>query len=70
MEPTWKVLRDFRNRAGFHADKPEKFFEARFQLRKEWPKVEAALNEFKNLFDFFLKAERTEMQREQFKAYQ
>jgi len=61
MEPTWQILRDFRNRAGFHADKPIRFFGARHQLRKEWPRVQAALDEFKNLFDFFLKKETTEL---------
>jgi hypothetical protein len=61
MEPSWQILRTFRNRAGFHADKPMKFFAARHQLRKEWPKVQSALDEFKKLFDFFLKAEGTEL---------
>jgi hypothetical protein len=61
MESSWQILRTFRNRAGFHADKPMKFFAARYQLRKEWPKVQAALDEFKKLFDFFLKAEATEL---------
>jgi hypothetical protein len=61
MEPSWQILRTYRNRAGFHADKPMKFFAARHQLRKEWPKVQSALDEFKKLFDFFLKAEGTEL---------
>lgn len=61
MEPAWTILRTFRNRAGFHADKPMKFFAARIELRKEWPKVQTALDEFKKLFDFFLKAEGAEL---------
>lgn len=62
MEPAWQMLRDFRNRAGFHADKPIRFFGARHQVRKEWPKVEAALGEFEKLFKFFLKVEETPTQ--------
>lgn len=61
MEPTWPILRDFRNRAGFHADKPFRFFGARHVLRKDIKKVEAAMVEFENLFKFFLKAEETEL---------
>jgi hypothetical protein len=64
MESSWQILRTFRNRAGFHADKPMKFFAARLQLRKEWPKVQAALDEFKKLFDFFLKIEGTDLDTE------
>ena len=61
MEPTWPVLRDFRNRAGFHADKPPKFFGARHTLRLEIKHVEAAMLEFEKLFKFFLKAEANEL---------
>ncbi len=61
MEPAWQILRDFRNQAGFHADSPIRFFGARYNLRKEWPKVEAALKEFHSLFHFFLNAEATEL---------
>lgn len=61
MEPEWQAIRDFRNRAGFHADKPPKFFEARRKFLQEWPKVEVALGEFDTLFKFFLKAETTEL---------
>ena len=43
MEPTWPILRDFRNRTGFHADKPYRFFGARHALRKDIRKVEAAI---------------------------
>lgn len=61
MEPTWPVLREFRNRAGFHADEPPKFFGARHRLRSEIKQVEAALVEFEKLFKFFLKAEEKEL---------
>jgi len=58
MKPEWNELKGFRDSAGFHADKPTRFFGARFNLRKEWPKVESALREFDELLRFFLKAER------------
>jgi len=38
-----------------------RFFAARNQLRKDWTKVQSALDEFKKLFDFFLKAEVAEL---------
>src|SRR5271157_793854 len=43
VEPTWPVLREFRNRAGFHADEPLKFFGSRHRLRSEIKQVEAAM---------------------------
>lgn len=61
MEPTWPVLREFRNRAGFHADRPLKFFGARHRLRSEIKQAEVAMAEFEKLFKFFLKAEETEL---------
>jgi hypothetical protein len=61
VHAAWKKMEPYRNRAGFHADTPAKFFAARNELRKEWTKVQSALDEFKKLFDFFLKAETTEL---------
>lgn len=61
MEPTWTVLRGFRDSAGFHADKPPKFFGARHKLRLEIKQVEAAMVEFEKLFKFFLNAEAKEL---------
>jgi hypothetical protein len=61
MEPTWPVLREFRNRAGFHADKPRRFFGARHRLRVEIKHVEAALLEFEKLFKFLLSVEAKEL---------
>ena len=61
MEPAWEILREFRDRAGFHADKPLKFFGARSKLRTEWATVDAALKEFEELLKFFLKAEEKEL---------
>ena len=61
MEPAWGILREFRDRAGFHADKPIRFFGARYKLRSEWTKVDVALTEFEELLRFFLKAEEKEL---------
>ena len=61
MEPTWQILRDFRNRAGFHADEPLNFFGARHRLRSEIKQALAAMFEFEKLFKFFLKAEEQEL---------
>jgi hypothetical protein len=61
MEPAWEILREFRDRAGFHADKPAKFFGARHRLRLELRKAEAALLEFEKLFKFLLSVEAKEL---------
>jgi len=57
IEPTWKTIREFRDRAGFHADKPVKFFSARKQVQGQWNEIEVALQEFVSLFRFFLRLE-------------
>lgn len=54
MEPAWEIIREFRNRAGFHADTPLKFFDARYRLQQEWSTVSVGLDEFKRLLDFFM----------------
>jgi hypothetical protein len=61
MEPAWTILREFRHRAGFHADRPFKFFGARYKVRSEWAVVETALAEFESLLKFLLKAEAQEL---------
>lgn len=64
MEPAWEALREFRNRAGFHADAPAKFFAARYRFHKEKSIVDAALKEFDALLKYFLKAEEKELGKE------
>jgi len=65
MQPAWPILREFRDRAGFHADKPSKFFEARYKARAQYDAdVEQALKEFERLFKFLLKAEETDLKSE------
>jgi len=61
MEPVWQTIREFRDRAGFHADTPKKFFAARYRIRADNKKLDAALKEFANLLEFFLKAEAQEL---------
>jgi hypothetical protein len=57
IEPTWALIRDFRDSAGFHADKPTKFFRARYALKQDWLDIEKALKQFVALFNFFLHVE-------------
>lgn len=65
MEPAWEVLRTFRDSAGFHADKPMKFFAARLEVRTKFDsQINAALREFETLFKFLLKAEESELKDE------
>jgi hypothetical protein len=65
MEPAWKILRVFRDSAGFHADKPMKFFGARLEVRTQFDaEVNAALQEFDTLFKFLLHAEGSELKEE------
>jgi hypothetical protein len=56
IEPEWKTIREFRDRAGFHADKPMKFFAARYKVNKSTT-LDKAVGEFIALVRFFLKAE-------------
>lgn len=61
MEPAWEHIRTFRNRAGFHADKPVRFFEARHRASSNNSIIGAALLEFQKLMSAFLRAEETEL---------
>ena len=61
MAPAWEAIREFRDRAGFHADKPLKYFGARNRINIEGELVDNALGEFEKLFKFFLKAEEKEL---------
>jgi hypothetical protein len=56
IQPTWNTIREFRDRAGFHADKPMKFFGARYRVAQD-KRIDEALAEFVGLISFFLKAE-------------
>jgi len=49
MEPAWDFIRTFRDRAGFHADKPLLFLRARNGIIANLPVVTNALEEFEKL---------------------
>jgi hypothetical protein len=61
MEPTWNTIRAFRDKAGFHADKPLAFFKARNEVLVHEQEVTAAIEEFQNLLRVILKAEADEL---------
>lgn len=61
MKTAWDTLRMFRDRAGFHADKPLAFFKARWEILVQQQTVQVALDEFEQLFKFLLKAESVEL---------
>ncbi len=49
MKPAWDILRTFRNKAGFHADRPLAFFKARREILIQQKTVMMALEEFQRL---------------------
>jgi hypothetical protein len=57
MEPVWNTIRAFRDKAGFHADKPLQFFKARSEIIAKQKEVNAALGEFEAIQKKILKAE-------------
>jgi hypothetical protein len=61
IKSAWDVLRRFRDSAGFHADKPSRFFNARREKSKNHAMLMEALAEFQRLQGVILKAESTEL---------
>jgi len=61
MMPAWDVIRQFRDKAGFHADKPRAFFNARSEKSKNQKMISDALAEFQKLQGSILKAEEAEL---------
>jgi hypothetical protein len=59
IQPTWETLRGFRDKAGFHADKPMAFFDARSRIVQHDENIAKALGAFQNLLLTVLKAEKT-----------
>jgi hypothetical protein len=49
MEPAWDLIRTFRDKAGFHADKPMSFLRARVDIIANRDMVTKALVEFEKL---------------------
>src|SRR5215471_12294884 len=50
IQPVWKTVRGFRDSAGFHADKPRKFFAARGEVIAQVKEVSEAVAKFERLF--------------------
>jgi hypothetical protein len=61
MKPAWNTLRTFRNKAGFHADSPPAFFNARREILKNQSVIMRALAEFQKLQGAILNAESAEL---------
>jgi len=61
IEPHWNIIRTFRDKSGFHADKPLAFFKARREIVAEEKKVMAAVEGFHNLLRLVLKSEAEEL---------
>lgn len=61
IEPSWKIIRTFRDKSGFHADKPSAFFRARIAVHEREKEVNAAIAEFEHLLRIILKAEADEL---------
>jgi hypothetical protein len=61
IEPAWDIIRTFRDKAGFHADKPAAFFKARLGISIHRQLVTDAIIEFQNLLRFILKLEVSEL---------
>jgi hypothetical protein len=57
IEPSWSIIRDFRDRAGFHADKPQRYWDAQVTILRNSKAVIKALQEFLNLAILLLKEE-------------
>jgi hypothetical protein len=49
IEPAWDIIRTFRDKAGFHADKPTAFFKARQSISIHLQVVTETILEFQNL---------------------
>jgi hypothetical protein len=61
IEPTWNIIRTFRDKAGFHADKPLAFFKARNDVLAHQQALAAAMEEFRVLLGIILRAEAEEL---------
>lgn len=61
IEPAWNIIRAFRDKAGFHADKPRAFFKARREIVEHHQEIAQAIADFQKLFRTILHAEATEL---------
>jgi len=49
LEPQLDLIKNFRDRVGFHADAPLRYFAARDKIRGKNPELQAAMDSFMNL---------------------
>jgi hypothetical protein len=61
LDPQLELIKNFRDRVGFHADTPLKFFAARDEIRGKNPDLEAAMLGFLNLQILMFKHEDEEL---------
>jgi hypothetical protein len=61
IESAWITIRAFRDKAGFHADKPIAFFKARNDVLLERQSIDAAIKKFQDLLRVLLNAEAKEL---------
>jgi hypothetical protein len=61
IEPTWKVLVNYRNRCGFHADTPMRYFAAKAKLLDNGKQVTKDIQDFITLSVFLMRAEEKEL---------
>jgi hypothetical protein len=61
IKPAWEVIRTFRDRAGFHADKPRAFFRARHEVTAHQQELMVTLDDFRKLFSIIPHAEQSEL---------
>jgi hypothetical protein len=61
IESAWAIIRAFRDKAGFHADKPMAFFKARNDVLLEQQSIDTAIEKFQDLLRVLLKAEANEL---------
>ena len=60
-DPQLNILREFRDRVGFHGDTPGKYFNARKKLKMSHADISAALQKFLDLAVFLAKREEKEL---------
>src|SRR6266481_1829920 len=61
IEPTWRVLVNYRNRCGFHADKPMRYFGAKAELLDNGKQVTRDIQDFITLSVFLMRKEEKEL---------
>ena len=61
IKPAWEIIRRFRDKAGFHADRPRAFFRARFEVIEHQQKLARALDDFQKLLNTIFDAETAEL---------